>query len=107
MLYRTFSVLLCATVLALTTGAAVAGIIGTYVDATLLNTTPTSAFSAVQNDPDNLWYFDTSRTYCENGNVMVTQSDLETAPMLTTTVSGLANGAYRVYAVYWTGTGDP
>jgi len=107
MLYRTLSVLVGTAALELAAGSAAAGIIGTYVDATLLNTTPSSAFSVTQSPTDNLWYFDTSRTYCENGNVMVTASDTETDPMLTTTVSGLANGTYRVYAVGWTGNADP
>jgi hypothetical protein len=99
-----FTVVACVIVLALVAGVANAGFIGTYVDATMENTEPSSAFSVTDSDTDNLWYLDTSRTYCEFGTVMVTQSDAETAPMLTTTVSGLANGAYSVYAVYWTHT---
>ncbi|MFA5204572.1 MAG: PEP-CTERM sorting domain-containing protein [Lentisphaeria bacterium] len=104
MLYRTLSVLMGMIALVLTAGSAAAGIIGTYVDATMANTTPSSAFSVVESDTDNLWYLSTGRSYCRDGNVMVTQSGMETAPMLTTTVSDLANGVYRVYAVYWTHT---
>ena len=89
MLYRTLCVLASATALVLAAGSAAAGIIGTYVDATMVNTTPSSAFSAVESDTDNLWHLDTTRAYCRNGDVMVTQSSAETAPMLTTTVSGL------------------
>jgi len=84
--------------------AATAGadIIGTYVDATTTNTTPGSAFSGTESDTDNLWYVDTSRSYCRNADVIVENTATETAPMLTTTVSGLANGTYDVYAVFWT-----
>jgi hypothetical protein len=99
---RTVGILMCAIALTLAARVASADIVGTYVDATTSNTTPSSAFSATESDTDNLWYVDTGRTYCENGNVMVAQTTDEWAPTLTTTVSSLANGAYNVYAVYWT-----
>jgi hypothetical protein len=93
-----------AVVVALTAITARADIIGTYVDATTSNTGPSSAFSATELDNDNLWHLDTSRDYARGGNVFVTQSSDETAPAITTTVSGLANGVYDVYAVFWTHT---
>lgn len=96
-----------AVVLVALAAAARADIVGTYVDATQSNTGPGSAFSTTELDTDNLWHLDTSRDYARGGNVFVTQSDSETAPAITTTVTGLANGTYDVYAVFWTHTSQP
>jgi hypothetical protein len=99
MLCPKFKVLLGVCALVLLAGVANAGYIGTYVDADSSNTTP--AFSVGESDTDNLWALDASRTFAGNGNVIVAQTDSEDPPMLTTTVAGLANGSYDVYAVYW------
>jgi hypothetical protein len=101
-----FMCLACVCVLALVAGGANADLIGTYVDADQSNTTPGTAFSVTESDTDNLWHLDASRSYCQNGNVIVAQTDAEDPPMLTTTVSGVANGTYNVYAVYWRHTVD-
>jgi hypothetical protein len=98
---RKLMALACVCVLALVAGAANADIIGTYVDADQSNTTPGTAFSVTEDDYDNLWHVDASRSYCENGDVMVSNTATESSPSLTTTVTGLANGNYNVYAVYW------
>jgi hypothetical protein len=99
---RIVGVLVCAIAVTLAAGVANAEIVGTYVDATMSNTTPSSAFSVTESDYDNLWYVDAGRTYCENGDIMAANTGTETCPMLTTTVTGLTNGSYDVYAVYWT-----
>ncbi len=99
-------VLLGVCALLLFAGVANADFIGTYVDADPSNTTPSTAFSVTESDTDNLWHLDTSRTYGGNGNVLASNTWTETSPMLTTTVSGLANGKYDVYAVYWRHTSD-
>jgi hypothetical protein len=101
---RTLGIVVCAIVMTLAAGVANADIVGTYVDATTSNTTPSSAFSATESDTDNLWYVDTGRTYCENGDIMAANTATETSPILTTTVTELANGSYDVYAVFWTHT---
>ena len=102
-----FCVSALAMVMVLAAGSTNAGMIGTYVDATTSNTGPGADFSASDNDTDNLWFVDSTRTHCENGNVVVSNGygitgDAEDSPTLTTTVSGLANGTYNVYAIYWT-----
>jgi hypothetical protein len=108
-------VCVCAAVVMVGAAAVVANaeaMVGTYVDATTSNTGPASAFSVTQSDTDDQWFVDTSRTYCEGGAVIVSQGGkpmndniepdvFEDAPLLTTTVTGLANGAYDAYLVYW------
>ena len=108
-----FQSVLCVSVLAvvmvLAAGSANAGTIpGTYVDATLSNTTPGSAIRTDTNlDTDNLWYVYQGRPFGESGTILDSQGngrtgDAEDCPMLTTSVSGVANGTYNVYAIYWT-----
>jgi hypothetical protein len=92
-----------AMVAALTVGRASAALIGTYVDATTSNTTPSSAFPTTESDEDNLWFVE-SRTGCRNNDVLASNGSPEDSPMVTTTVSGLANGAYNVYVNYWVNT---
>ncbi len=87
-------------------GSANAGFIGTYVDATPTNTTPSTAFVAGGGDDyDNLW---ANRIDCGELSTVFESNGhgTEDCPALTTTVSGLANGSYQVYAVYW-GNTDP
>ncbi len=92
---------------AMAASVANADIVGTYVDATLSNTTPGSAITAVDDgqDTDNLWFV-RARTEPTNWDVLVSNSPTEDSPALTTTVSGVANGSYNVYAVYWVGTNE-
>lgn len=93
----------------LSAGLAHADMVGTYVDATLSNTTPSDAIRTDANlDTDNLWYLYQGRQFGEFGGVFNSQGgDQENCPMLTTTVSGVANGTYNVYLTYWTnGPGD-
>ena len=78
-----------------------AGYIGTYVDATTSNTTPSSAFEMTTgSDYDNLWFVE-ARAGCGNGDVLASNAPVENSPMLTTAVSGVANGSYNVYVQYW------
>ena len=91
-----------AMVMVLATGGANAGMIGTYVDATTTNTTPGADITTISSDTDGLW---TLRSFSgtEGGTVIeaACNGTGELCPTLTTTVSGLANGTYNVYGVYW------
>lgn len=108
--YSRLQVLACVcavVVVALGAIAANAEMVETYVDATTLNTTPSFAIvtSGGEIDDDSHW-FQRSQLACEQGTILTSQggqgAGYENSPLLTTTVSGLANGAYNVYAVYWT-----
>lgn len=92
-------------VLAIAAGVANADVVGTYVDATLSNTELVSDIVATgaENDADNLWYH-RAQSGAEGDTIIVSQGNAEDSPMLTTTVSGVENGLYNVYVVYWTHT---
>lgn len=102
------SVILVATVVlcVLSAGFADAALIGTYVDATPgVNTLSGAAFStiAARSDTDNLWTPYAGFGFGRSDTMTASQgSGSEDAPMLTTTVTGLANGSYNVYVVYET-----
>ena len=101
-----------AMIAALAAGTVNAEMIGTYVDATTYldsttpNTAPNSAIIMIDAgtiDTDNLWGLRTNRGNL-NGVIVSAASIYEDSPLLTTTVSGLANGTYDVYAIYWSHT---
>ena len=96
-----------ATVAALTAGHANASFIGTFVNADTSNTSPGSAIvtTGSENDNDNLWFLRT-QSGTRGGTVLTSNGPSEDSPMLTTTVSGLANGTYNVYVAYWGGGSD-
>lgn len=76
----------------------------TYVDASLMNTTPGSAFATTNLD-DNLWG---PRTGVASGSTVFQSGDGngENAPEITTTLTGLTPLAtYRVYAHFWDAAG--
>ncbi len=76
----------------------------TYVDASLTNTTPGSAFAATNAD-DNLWG---PRTGLASGSTVFQSGDGngEDTPEITTTLTGLSpNATYRVYAHFWDAAG--
>jgi hypothetical protein len=80
-----------------------ADLVGTYVDATPGdNTLPGSAFSTVEgrSDTDNLWTPYAGFGFGRSDSMIASQGDMEDSPLLTTTVSGLENGTYNVYAIY-------
>jgi hypothetical protein len=97
--------LVAAIVVCLASSIVNADIIGTYVDANLSNTTPVSAITETDSDTDNLWRH---RIYAGpmDGTLFGSQAVAENSPTLTTTVSGLAEGVYDVYVLFWDKTGS-
>lgn len=84
-----------------------AALTGTYVDATIANTTNNTAgqawYSAVQSDTDDLWF--KSTTVGENGTIWASQGGdagiEEDSPLLKTTITGLTPGEkYKIRVVY-------
>jgi hypothetical protein len=78
-----------------------------YVDANTTNTMYASGSALQTSTPsgsagptDNLWH---QRTGFGNGGSVLTSSEsaVENAPQLKTTLSGLADGAYDVFAYFW------
>jgi hypothetical protein len=78
-----------------------------YVDATSANTMyangaalQTSTPSANAGPTDSLWH---QRTGVGNGGSVLTSSEsaVENAPMLKTTISGLQDGTYDIFAYFW------
>jgi hypothetical protein len=105
MFCKRLMVLVCLIATALLAGSANADLVGTYVDATASNTAPGSALLGPNVDTDNLWWT-APLPGVRNDTVLISQGGVyEDAPTLTTTVSGLANGVYDVYAVYWANPG--
>lgn len=83
-----------------------ADLIGTYVDATSSNLAPGSAITSANDDYDNLWCELDLSLVNPGGDVhdlsaYYGEATSEDCPELTMTVSGLANGTYSVYGVYW------
>jgi hypothetical protein len=77
-----------------------------YIDANQTNTTLAdgSAFTttgpdAYNGDADDQWHAYTG--YGNNGSVYTAGEGTEDAPMLKTTISGLADGTYDVFAYFW------
>ncbi|MBX3427838.1 MAG: BNR-4 repeat-containing protein [Pirellulales bacterium] len=79
----------------------------TYVDATTANTTRLNGTPVGATGPngnaganDNLWHV---RTGVGNGGSVFASSEsgFENAPMLKTTLSGLADGTYDMFAYFW------
>src|SRR5688572_691254 len=93
----------------LTAGVANAAITGTYVDATLDNTTttpPGDLLPAYNDTNDNRWTF-RDFTGTEGGTVIEGNGPgQENNPVLTTTVTGVAPGTYDLYVIYHTNDRD-
>jgi hypothetical protein len=83
-----------------------------YVDAGPSNTMyangaalQTSTPSGSNGPTDNLWH---ERTGVGNGNSVITSSEsgFENAPLLKTTIDGLGDGTYDVFAYFWSGADE-
>jgi hypothetical protein len=78
-----------------------ASITGTYVDATAGNTQAVGGGDWISNgDEAGHWRYYTGWSDMENGDVFITDVALS-IPEIYTTVTGLPQGTYDVYVVYW------